>query len=126
MHIGSPQTIRVCHIFRFSKNPEILENLISIMLTNRFRIKHDSYAKSMFFTEKIEIFAWKSPQLPNKSNMQKMFVNLEGVTLWLTWRLPACLGGGLSEKMLNRTIFCLIRTIFQVLKNVLFALFFPA
>ena len=25
--IGSPQTIRVCHIFRFSKNPEIWENL---------------------------------------------------------------------------------------------------
>ena len=112
MHIGSPQTIRVCHIFRFSKNPEILENLISIMLTNRFRIKHDSYAKSMFFTEKIEIFAWKSPQLPNKSNMQKMFVNLEGVTLWLTWRLPACLGGDCRKK-------CLIALFF-----VLFALFF--
>ena len=27
MDIGSPKTIRVCHIFRFSKNPKILENL---------------------------------------------------------------------------------------------------
>ena len=26
MDIGSPQTIRVCHIIIFSKNPKILEN----------------------------------------------------------------------------------------------------
>ena len=27
MDIGSPQTIRACHIFGFSKNPKLLENL---------------------------------------------------------------------------------------------------